>query len=163
MVCFHSNYNLGDAHNYNQGDYTSMEELGEAITDEEHPVVMLPVYMYNHSGVCLNTTGFSCKWDSGQVGWIYINKHTLDEMGTQIEDAETYPEFKERLLSYLLSEVETYSLYVAGEVYGFQINDRDGEYEEGCSGFYGTNWKNNGLVDNVQEHVKLSTEDLDSL
>ena len=62
-----------------------------------------------------------------------------------------------------LKEVETYSLYVAGEVYGFQIMDAEGEYEDGCHGFFGNDWQNNGLVDNVKEHTELSTEDLDSL
>lgn len=32
--------------------------------------LMLPLYLYDHSGITMNTTGFSCPWDSGQVGWI---------------------------------------------------------------------------------------------
>ena len=30
--------------------------------------LMLPLYLYDHSGITMNTTGFSCPWDSGQVG-----------------------------------------------------------------------------------------------
>ena len=34
---------------------------------------ILPLYLYDHSGLSMNTSGFSCPWDSGQVGWIYCN------------------------------------------------------------------------------------------
>jgi hypothetical protein len=34
---------------------------------------ILPVYLYDHSGLTINTTGFTCPWDSGQIGWIYAS------------------------------------------------------------------------------------------
>ena len=44
--------------------------------------LMLPLYLYDHSGITMNTTGFSCPWDSGQVGWIYASKEdALREFG----------------------------------------------------------------------------------
>ena len=39
-------------------------------------LVYLPVYLYDHSGLVLQTTPFSCPWDSGHVGIIYT---TLEE------------------------------------------------------------------------------------
>ena len=30
--------------------------------------VFLPLYLFDHSGITMNTSGFSCPWDSGQVG-----------------------------------------------------------------------------------------------
>ena len=46
--------------------------LGTEVRDEEEipKGIRLPVYLYDHSGITLNTSGFSCGWDSGQVGWI---------------------------------------------------------------------------------------------
>lgn len=38
--------------------------------------VMLPVYLMDHSGLSVNTVGFGCPWDSGQVGMIYCPLET---------------------------------------------------------------------------------------
>ena len=40
---------------------------------------MLPLYLYDHSGLAMSTESFSgraphAEWDSGQVGWIYVSK-----------------------------------------------------------------------------------------
>ena len=44
--------------------------------------VILPLYLYDHSGITMSTGPFSCPWDSGQVGWIYASKKTfIDETG----------------------------------------------------------------------------------
>lgn len=42
----------------------------ERLKQEFGATVTLPIYMYSHGGETINTTGFSCPWDSGQVGWI---------------------------------------------------------------------------------------------
>ena len=125
MVCFHSRYNLGDEHTYQRVDYNSWEEVKEAIMDNHDVKVILPVYMYEHSGVALNTTGFSCQWDSGQVGWIYS---TSDEA---TEDN-------------LRGEVSTYSQYLDGEVYWYGVYKHEpcslGHYHteliDSCGGYY---------------------------
>ena len=52
--------------------------------------LMLPLYLYDHSGITMNTTGFSCPWDSGQVGWIYASKEdALREFGGRTFTAAT--------------------------------------------------------------------------
>ena len=125
MVCFHRRYNLGDDHTYKQGDYNSWAELKEAIMDNHDVKVILPVYMYEHSGVALNTTGFSCQWDSGQVGWIFSTSDNATEDG-------------------LRAEVSTYSQYLDGEVYCYVVYKHEpcslGHYHtelvESCGGYY---------------------------
>lgn len=49
----------------------------KALADETHCI--LPVYMYDHSGLTINTTGFSCPWDSGLLGWIYASHDKIKE------------------------------------------------------------------------------------
>lgn len=72
---------------------------------------VLPLYLYDHSGITMNTTGFSCGWDSGQVGYIYVTKYTWVK--------ETKQEFsQEAARKALEAEVETYDHYLTGEVYG---------------------------------------------
>ena len=48
--------------------------------------VILPLYLYDHSGITISTRPFSCPWDSGQVGWIYASKDTFREMTGNSED-----------------------------------------------------------------------------
>ncbi|WP_417280557.1 DUF6915 family protein [Celeribacter sp.] len=33
---------------------------------------LLTVFFYNHFGFAMNTIGFHCPWDSGQVGYVYV-------------------------------------------------------------------------------------------
>ena len=49
------------------------------ILDNLDKYVILPLYLYDHSGITMSTSVFSCPWDSGQVGWIYAEKKKLIE------------------------------------------------------------------------------------
>jgi len=66
MACWHSWYDLGD-----KLEFSQPEDLEWRI--EKEGFLNLPLYLYDHSGITMNTTGFSCGWDSGQVGIIYIS------------------------------------------------------------------------------------------
>ena len=77
MVCFHKRYNLGDKTDYRSSDYDSWDELKQGIIENEGEVVILPLFLYDHSGITISTTPFSCNWDSGQVGFIFVSKHKI--------------------------------------------------------------------------------------
>ena len=77
MICFHGRYNLGDKHNYDHRDYSGWEEMETAIIKNESPAVILPLYLYDHSGITISTSPFSCGWDSGQIGFIFVSKEKL--------------------------------------------------------------------------------------
>jgi len=67
---------------------------------------------------------------------------------------------RERAEKHLIGEVKTYDQYVTGDVYGFKLKtvstcDKGHEHKEeeeidSCWGFYGTDWKNNGIFDHVE-------------
>ena len=40
-------------------------------------LIWLPIYKYDHGGITYNTTGFSCSFDSGQVGHIFEEKKNI--------------------------------------------------------------------------------------
>lgn len=90
MVCGHRRYNLGDEQAKNTELYNSWEEWleNEVIkpNGSRNNVVVLPLYLYDHSGITMNTTGFSCPWDSGQVGWIYCTKERFRKETGYTED-----------------------------------------------------------------------------
>jgi hypothetical protein len=150
MICFHNRYDLGDNHNYNSDDYSGWGEMKQAIIKEENPAVILPLYMYDHSGISISTSPFSCRWDSGQIGFILVSKKkALEEFGGKIVTAK----LKERLEKILEGEVETYTQYVEGEVYGFQIVDEDDDIIDSCYGFYGSDFATNGMLDYIDHEL----------
>lgn len=104
----------------------------------------LPLYLYDHGGITMSTSSFSCQWDSGQVGFIYIAKD-----GNAVEDWE-------QAKRTMQSEVETYDQYLRGEVHGFVLLDEEGNELDACWGFYGSDYKTNGMADYVDlDKVKL--------
>ena len=125
MVCFHRRYNLGDKHEFKTG-----QDFMDWVSGEQ--VVMLPIYIYDHSGITINTTGFSCPWDSGQIGYIYVTLADLEEEGLPMDRAE-------RILK---AEVEEYDDYLTGNVWGYSISPVRAnigiQCDDACWGFYGT-------------------------
>ena len=142
MVCFHRRYNLGDKHSYNQNDYTNWKEMKKALLKDNDAAVILPLYLYDHSGITISTSPFNCGWDSGQVGYIFVSKvKILEEYGGKIVTKK----LKDRAEKLLISEVQTYDTYLTGEVYGYKVFevitcDKGFEHEQeidSCCGFYG--------------------------
>jgi len=133
MVCFHGRYNLGDDHNYNQNNYDSWEELEKDIVNTENTAIILPLYLYDHSGLSISTTPFSCRWDSGQVGFIFISKQKIRE---EYSVKRITKKLIEKVESYLINEVETYNQYLSGDVYKLEIIDDDDEVVDFSGTFY---------------------------
>ena len=73
MVCFHSRYDLGDKHDYELDDVKDDERL----PDEIENGVYLPIFLLDHGNLSLSTDSFTCRWDSGQVGWIVATRESL--------------------------------------------------------------------------------------
>jgi hypothetical protein len=135
MVCFHRRYNLGDKdHGIRHEDYSGWDEMEAAIRRDNDVAVILPIYMYDHSGITINTTGFSCPWDSGQIGFIFITKEKVRE---EYSVKRITKALRERIGTYLTGEVETYDLSLRGEVYGYVIDTPEEEDAESCWGFLG--------------------------
>lgn len=118
-------HHFGDKH-------LSHKELDRIAKDKSN--IVLPVYIYDHSGITISTTGFSCPWDSGQVGIIYISrKDAIKEWGKTICTASVVRKARERLAL----EIETLDQYITGDVYGYVVEDPQGEETDSCWGFYG--------------------------
>ena len=133
MICFHTRYDLGDTHAISENAHTSWEELEATIVKKYNTNVILPIYMYDHSGITISTTPFSCRWDSGQVGFIVADRVKVEElMGWRILTQKR----KEQLLTYLSNEVEAYDTYLRGDIVGFEITDKNGDYVDSCWGYY---------------------------
>lgn len=145
MICWHNRYNLGDKHDWSDSNdllsnLSGIEEgqisdgSTELINKLERAVVILPLYLYDHSGVAMSVRPFSCPWDSGQVGYIYITRERI-----KAEYPDGIPD--EKIITYLTGEVETYSQYLNGDIYYYDVEDIGN-----CGGFYGHDFEDNGML-----------------
>lgn len=156
MACWHRGYNLGDIQpeespvdhrirlveildlipesyfddwgNIIDGNLEKIEDLFEK------NYISLPLYLYDHGGITMNTGGFSCGWDSGQVGFIYVLKSDIrKEYKWKHITKKRIAQIKE----YLRGEVKTYDQYLTGDVWGYIVQDDEGNEYDSCWGFYG--------------------------
>ena len=152
IVSWHRRYSLGEEQS-NMYDYSSAEENMKANSSKDD--VILPLYMYDHSGITISTKPFSCPWDSGQFGFIKVSKKKIrDEYGCK----RVTKNVLDKVIRVLNSEVEEYDKYLRGETYFMEIVDQDGEQEECVGGFLGYDINNNGILDNLCNEDKLAVE-----
>jgi hypothetical protein len=137
MSCLHSRYELGD-------------KCRRLTTKDRY--IQLPLYLYDHGGLSMSTEPFSCRWDSGIVGSISVSREKIKSFfGTK----RLTQAIKTKVLDILKKEVEIYSLYLQGRVYGAVVTDLDNtDNSESCWGFYGEDFENNGLKEFVDEVTK---------
>lgn len=102
-------------------------ELLNALPD----CVLLPLYLYDHSGITMNTSGFSCPWDSGQVGWIFAD-------GTAIrkEYGNANRKSVAEATKVLEDEVSVYDDFIRGDCWYFCLYENGVEVNS-CGGFLG--------------------------
>lgn len=110
-------------------------------------IVALPLYLFDHSDITMSITSFNDRWDSGQVGWIYIDKETVLSQCGKFQNDEgnlikiTKHNWKGAAYRVLEEEVKTYDMYLQGQVYGAVIEEYDPASKEfneidSCWGFY---------------------------
>ena len=99
--------------------------------------IALPVYLYDHGGITISTSPFSCPWDSGFFGIIAV---PLDKVRREYGWKNITAKRRKRIEGYLQDEISTLDNYYTGEVFGYRImpeSDDDNELDS-CWGFYGT-------------------------
>lgn len=104
--------------------------------------VIQPVYAYEHSGITVAATPFSCAFDSGQVGVAIYTKEQILLDRQQKRFTKACASYATRHIKDVL---ETIDDYLQGECYGFSILDSEGDELESCWGFYGSDHERSGL------------------
>ena len=96
--------------------------------------IALPLYLYDHSGITMNTTGFHCPWDSGQVGWIIVKREKVRE---EFSKKRISKKLLDKVIEILRSEVGIYDSYIRGNVFGYEIVEENGEDSvDSCWGYF---------------------------
>ncbi len=147
MVCFHKRYSsLGDKINLNFDNFNNWDDLYDYLKNEKKAIIILPLYMYEHSGISIKVGSFNgllpeghARFDSGQIGFIYCTTGDLKRIGTK----------KSNAIKRLKAEVDTYSDYVNGDCYclvreDFNENKEQINYDI-CGGFFGIEYAEKAL------------------
>lgn len=120
MACFHRRLILGDKITDPRGGTITADEARliektrtcpTADGDEREPCIVLPVYGYEHSGIAVSVSPFSCPWDSGRLGIIYAPHSRIRECNGA---GRVTTKMIERAEAVLISEVEEYNRYLQG-------------------------------------------------
>jgi hypothetical protein len=135
--------------NYMHG-YSSANYGAHSIAIIAKDCLYLPVYIYDHSGITINTTGFHCPWDSGQFGFIYVAK---EKVRSEYSVKRISKKLRSRIYDYLRAEIETYDNYLTGAVYGYIVTDEEGEEVDSCWGYYGYDHEKSGLMDSAKSSI----------
>ena len=197
MLCFHRRYNLGDDQKQVEADIeaATRTRLPASLADEYLPsyftnsenftgwgdmadqlekaldlAAILPLYLYDHSGITISTGSFRDPWDSGQVGFIFISKDKArEEYGWKRINRARRAQLEARLTA----EVEEYDQYLTGDVWGYHIHQPDPadleevdtddldpdevenwDEKDSCWGFYGSEYCLTEARSTVDYYVK---------
>lgn len=157
MVCDHGCYALGDKDGHEKAceairacaayqeswedeesddylDFSHGPDLYQGMIRCQDEIVFRCLFLYDHSGITMSTSPFSCRWDSGQVGFAFMDEARMK--ATYMVDEVTH-EIRERARSLIDSEVKVYDDYLTGNCWGFIIEDQDGDVLDSCWGFLG--------------------------
>lgn len=147
MIFFGKYKHLGDNHEFRTDDYSGWDEMEKAIRRKYNVAILKKVYAYEHSGMTIALTPFSCRWDSGVLGFAMVTKDTI-RLENNVK--RVTKELIEKATLVLEGEIEILDQYIRGEVYGFKLEDAKGTEIDSCWGFFG-DLKENGILDHIDE------------
>ena len=117
----------------------SLDELRAAILAAHPGAIICTVQAYEHGGVILRASesmiGPSDGFDSGIAGLAYV---TAEQLQTEwMAYGQSAEEARNHALKCIAGEIDTYSQWCNGDVYGIVIEDPTGETLDSCWGSYG--------------------------
>jgi len=176
MICWHNRYTLGDKHGYGtnsvfihvvSGLYTNkatedltQKEFTRCLKSAGKKNVILPLFLYDHSGITMNTSGFSCNWDSGIVGYIFVS---LESIRAEYNVKNVTKKLREKVENILNAEVIMYNNYLTGNVFGYTVENIDNDIIGSCCGFLGFDGMTDDIKLVIEYDIKETPQQLDLL
>lgn len=109
----------------------------------EKYLFILPLSFYEHSAVKLYAGSPCCQWDSGYVGFAYVERK-------KYAHEKNFEEWAEKCID---AECKIYTQHLNGWVYSFTVTNEEGEVVDSCGGFY----------DSTDEAVDYAKESIDAM
>lgn len=131
IACWHRRYKLGDVQPNKRPDEYIKNDIPKGS-------VVLNVYMYDHSGIAVSTSPFSCPWDSGQIGLAWISREEGTKQFGRI--------WRKKARLSIESEIETYNKFLSGDVLDWVVKNSNGDIVDSCSCYYDIDQARNDMV-----------------
>lgn len=197
MVCWHPGYVLGDFQvtnedgrgayggrhgsgrdtRFHRDDFKSIRHLARYLSLCEGAVVVLPLYLLDHSGLFMsagsNTVGRGDTasggrdefgnprgWDTTLCGVIFTTRERVAELCGEGEDGAVYcpSDWQGDPVAWvaknLADEIDVYDQWLRGEVYWYSVETADGDVLDSCGGFLGGGVDADGREIGAFEYVK---------
>lgn len=144
MFCLSKRYDLGDKHadmpfEIEPGKFSGFEALRKYM-EVKGAVVVLPLYLYDHSGLRMKVGSFQgllpqghAEFDSYQCGVIFA---MAEDVRREYSVKRITPAVKRQVEKVLRDEVETYDTYLRGDIWCYSIKDKEGIVIDSCCGCY---------------------------
>lgn len=113
---------------------------GNSHDEDLHIIEVHPVYRYEHGNVAYRR-GKAGGFDYSNCGFYIVTAQSIS--------GETHT--AESLAKCIDDELETYTKWANGDVYGFTLYNEQGEHEDSCYGFYD--------IEDIREHLPEEWKD----
>jgi DUF971 family protein len=95
-------------------------------------IYLTPIYAYSHGRTTFSLRPFSDRWDSGQVGWLFVTREAAEQ---------NWPKYGGWVLAKCAErqanqEFKVFEDWVDDGAYGWQVKDKDGEVVDSCWEYY---------------------------
>ena len=157
MIFFGNHSHLGDEHDFSSDMANNWEELEQVIQKQTKAVHIQKIYGYSHSGLTISTSPFSCRWDSGVLGFCIITKEDIRNIfGVKRVTQKDI----DKAIEQIEGEVKVLDQYISGEIYQFELvkintceccEETSEEHIDSCGGFYGSDIEENGMLEYIAE------------
>lgn len=138
---------------YRKFDTLYCNDCLEYLLNRLESKAILPVYVYEHSGSAISTTPFGCRWDSGQIGFIYIADKEKFKKAFGLKKMNN-----QKALEVMDSFISEINEIWQGSVYKFVIEDSEsGEYIDSCGGFFGSK---KDVIDEMLYYICIENMDI---
>lgn len=132
MICFHNKHTIGD-----ENSFDGPAEFNIWVEENKDKIcAILPLYLQDHTSLTLSTTPFANKWDSGQVGFVYVLNETAEKLDYDINDKEEIEERIQEEISEYNDWLNCWPVY-----YEFSITNEDDEEIESMGVFEETSFE----------------------
>lgn len=123
IVGFHRRYNFGKKDDIKR--FKTPEDFEEFRKENKGNITVYNLFMYEHSRISLSVDEsrpypFNCRWDSGQLGYLYVLHNEAREWyGKKRLNKKLWCQIKK----HVEQELKDYTNYINGEVYRLEVYD----------------------------------------
>lgn len=143
-----SDYSEGEIAGFIAEEFSVIERI--KLIEDTGEVVILPISVYEHSGITIwlgsKWGHLDASWDCSSIGFAYVEKSTAEKEG-MLDPGDAFEHnWKKWAECMMKSEMDVYNQFVTGEVYGYMIEDENGDEGShpdlcGCWDFFGDDGK----------------------